>query len=76
VVVACAVPLGRRDNAACRDSLTLTALTVVGGTLAFGGIIGYAAKALVQTVPQLRDRLSISCTTGPRLDARGIDASS
>ena len=57
-------------------AVTLTALTVVGGTLAFGGIIGYAAKALVDTVPQYQDRLSQLLAGGMAwLDARGIEAS-
>jgi len=80
VVVACAVPLQdrlRQRGVPKGLALTLTALTVVGGTLAFGGIIGYAARALVQTVPQYQDRLSDLLRNGTAwLDARGIDASS
>lgn len=79
VFVACAVPL--QDHLRARGlplwlALTLTALSVVGGALAFGGIIGYAATALVQTVPQYQDRLSQLLADGMAwLDARGIDAS-
>jgi AI-2 transport protein TqsA len=79
VLVCCAVPLqdGLRQRGMPKGlALTLTALAVVGGTLAFGGIIGYAAKALVQTVPQYQDRLSELLKSGTAwLDARGIDAS-
>ena len=79
VFVACAVPLQDRLRArglAPWLALTLTALSVVGGTLAFGGIIGYAATALVQTVPQYQDRLSGLMASGMAwLDARGVDAS-
>jgi AI-2 transport protein TqsA len=79
VFVCCAVPLQDRLRARGLPpwlALTLTALTVVGGTLAFGGIIGYAATALVQTVPQYQDRLSGLLAAGMSwLDARGVDAS-
>jgi AI-2 transport protein TqsA len=79
VFVACAVPLQERlraRGAAPWLALTITALAVVGGTLAFGGIIGYAAKALVETVPHYQDRLSQLLANGTAwLDARGIDAS-
>lgn len=80
VIVACAVPLQdglRRRGIPKSVALTLTALAVVGGTLAFGGIIGYAARALVQAVPQYQDQLSELLRRGTAwLDARGIDASS
>ena len=79
VVVSCAVPLQERLRSRGLPqglALTLTALTVVGGTLAFGSLIGYAGTALVQTVPQYQDRLSQLLASGMSwLDARGIEAS-
>lgn len=80
VIVACAAPL--RDRLHRRGmpgwlAMTLTALVVVGGTLAFGGVVGYAAKSLVQAVPQYQDRLAQLLASGTSwLDQRGIDASS
>ena len=79
VVVCCAVPLQETFRARGLGqglALTLTALTVVGGTLAFGGLIGYAGTALVQTVPQYQDRLSELLASGMAfLDSKGIHAS-
>lgn len=54
VVVACAVPLQhklRERGLGPRLAMTATVIAVVSGLLLFGGIIGYAAKALVATVP-------------------------
>jgi len=79
VVVACAVPLQhklRERGLGPRLAMTATVIAVVSGLLLFGGIIGYAAKALVATVPQYQDRLSALMTSGVSwLDRFGIDAS-
>lgn len=80
VIVACAAPLRHRLQARGVPgwlAMTVTALAVVGGTLGFGGIVGYAAKALVEAVPQYQDRLAQLLASGTSwLDQRGIDASS
>ncbi len=80
VIVACAAPLRHRLQARGFPgwlAMTVTALAVVGGTLAFGGVVGYAAKALVEAVPQYQDRLAQLLASGTSwLDQRGIDASS
>ncbi|MDP1857138.1 MAG: hypothetical protein Q8K82_00625, partial [Gemmatimonadaceae bacterium] len=60
VVVACAAPLQqrlRRRGLGRGAAKAVTALTVVLGLVAFAVLIGYAAKALVETVPRYQDRL-------------------
>lgn len=79
VVVACAVPLQnklRRRGWGPRVAMTATVLAVLAGLLLFGGIIGYAAKAMVAIVPQYQDRLTSLMSSGALvLDRFGIDAS-
>lgn len=79
VVVACAVPLQnklRRRGWGPRLAMTATVLAVLAGLLLFGGIIGYAAKAMVAIVPQYQDRLTSLMSSGASvLDRFGIDAS-
>ena len=79
VVVACAVPLQnklRTKGWGPRLAMAATVIAVLVGLLAFGGIIGYAAKALVAIVPQYQDRLTSLLTSGAAvLDRFGIDAS-
>ena len=79
VVVACAAPLQqrlRRRGLGRGAAQAVTALTVVLGLVAFAVLIGYAAKALVETVPRYQDRLAALVASGATwLDARGIDAS-
>lgn len=79
VVVACAAPLQeqlRRRGLPRGWAMGVTAVAVVLALLAFVGLIGYAGKALVDTVPRYQDRLTALVTSGAAwLDARGIDAS-
>jgi AI-2 transport protein TqsA len=79
VVVACAVPLQntlRRRGWGPRLAITATILAVLAGLVAFGAVIGYAAKALVATVPQYQDRLTALLTDGTAwLQRFGIDGS-
>jgi AI-2 transport protein TqsA len=79
VVVACAAPLQeqlRRRGLPRGWAMAVTAIAVVLALLAFVVLIGYAGKALVDTVPRYQDRLTTLVTSGAAwLDARGIDAS-
>jgi AI-2 transport protein TqsA len=79
VVVACAAPLQerlRRRGLSRGWAMAATAIVVVLSLLAFVGLIGYAAKALVDTVPRYQDRLTALVTSGVTwLDGYGIDAS-
>jgi AI-2 transport protein TqsA len=79
VVVACAAPLQerlRRRGLPRGWAMAVTAITVVLALLAFVVLLGYAGKALVDTVPRYQDRLTALVTSGAAwLDARGIDAS-
>ncbi len=79
VVVACAAPLQerlRRRGVPRGWAMGVTALTVVLALLAFVVLLGYAGKALVDTVPRYQDRLTALVSSGVAwLDARGIDAS-
>jgi AI-2 transport protein TqsA len=79
VVVACAAPLQeqlRRRGLSRGWAMAATAIAVILGLLAFVGLIGYAAKALVDTVPRYQDRLTALVNSSVVwLDAHGIDAS-
>ncbi len=79
VVVACAAPLQeqlRRRGLPRGWAMAVTALTVVLALLAFVVLLGYAGKALVDTVPRYQDRLTALVSSGAAwLDARGVDAS-
>ena len=79
VVVACAAPLQeqlRRRRIPRGWAMALTALTVVFALLAFVVLIGYAGKALVDTVPRYQERLTALVTSGAAwLDGYGIEAS-
>lgn len=79
VVVACAAPLQeqlRRRRIPRGWAMAITGLTVVFALLAFVVLIGYAGKALVDTVPRYQDRLTTLVTSGAAwLDGYGIEAS-
>ena len=79
VVVACAAPLQeslRRRGLPRPWAMAVTALTVVLVMLAFVALLGYAAKALVETVPQYQDRLNALLSSATSwLGAHGVDAS-
>lgn len=79
VVVACAVPLENKLRVrgwGPRLAMAATVIAVLAGLLVFGGIIGYAAKAMVTLAPQYQDRLTSLLASGAAvLDRYGIDAS-
>lgn len=79
VFVACAVPLQntlRRRGWGPRLAIAATVVAVLLGLVAVGAVIGYAAKALVATVPQYQERLTTLLTDGTVwLERYGIDAS-
>lgn len=79
VFVACAVPLQnslRRRGWGPRLAIAATVVAVLLGLVAVGAVIGYAAKALVATVPQYQERLTTLLTDGTAwLGRYGIDAS-
>ena len=79
VVVACAAPLQeqlRRRGLPRVWAMAVTALMVTLVLLAFIALFGYAAKALVETVPQYQDRLNALLQSGTSwFTAHGVDAS-
>lgn len=79
VVVACAWPLQhslRRRGLGPRLAMTTTVVVVLLGLVAFGAVIGYAAKALVATVPQYQERLTALLTESTTwIERFGVDVS-
>jgi len=79
VVVACAAPLQdqlRRRGVGRGLAMAITAISVIAGLLSFVALVGYAAKALVETVPRYQDRLTALIASGVTwLEQYGIDAS-
>lgn len=79
VVVACAAPLQdqlRRRGLGKGWALAITSIGVFVGLLSFVALVGYAAKALVDTVPHYQDRLTALISSGATyLDGYGIEVS-
>ncbi len=79
VVVACAAPLQeqlRRRGIPRGWAMAVTSIAVVIALLAFVVLIGYAGKALVDTVPRYQERLNALVASGAAwLDGHGVDAS-
>jgi predicted PurR-regulated permease PerM len=79
VVVACAAPLQeqlRRRGLTKGWAMAITSVSVVVALLAFVALVGYAAKALVDTVPRYQERLTVLINSGTTyLDGYGIEMS-
>ena len=79
VVVACAAPLQeqlRRRGLTKGWAMAITSVTVVVALVAFVALVGYAAKALVDTVPRYQERLTVLINSGTTyLDGYGIEMS-
>ena len=79
VVVACAAPLQeqlRRRGLSKGWAMAITSVTVVVALVAFVALVGYAAKALVDTVPRYQERLTVLLDSGTTyLDGYGIEMS-
>ena len=79
VVVACAAPLQeqlRRRGLTNGWAMAITSVTVVVALVAFVALVGYAAKALVDTVPRYQERLTVLLDSGTTyLDGYGIEMS-
>jgi len=79
VVVSCVAPLQeqlRRRGLTKGWAMAVASISVVITLLAFVGLVGYAAKALVDTVPRYQERLTALIASGTTyLDGYGIEMS-